>query len=169
MAKVYSTVPRGFSRFYILHLLKEKPMTGKEIIDEAVKRSGGAWKPSPGLVYPLLGRLLSENLIEEVAEGKFKITSKGEETLTQYVKIQEQIDKQLEVLRKLGFNALTTGKILVEETLDKIVGLTKFFHENLKKFSLETQEKLLTKYKEFLEKELEKIKEKEKQETAKNF
>jgi DNA-binding PadR family transcriptional regulator len=45
-------------------MLKEKPMTGKEIMDETSNRTEGAWKPSPGLVYPLLGKLLSEGLIE---------------------------------------------------------------------------------------------------------
>jgi DNA-binding PadR family transcriptional regulator len=32
-------IPRGFSRHYILNLLKEKPMTGKEIIDYAIYQS----------------------------------------------------------------------------------------------------------------------------------
>ena len=65
MSKVKGSVPRGFTRFYALHLLNSKPMTGKEIIIEAEKRSDGAWSPSPGLIYPLLGRLLRDELIEE--------------------------------------------------------------------------------------------------------
>ena len=160
MSKVYSSVPRGFSRFYILTLLKEKPMTGKEIIDETEKRSMGAWKPSPGLVYPLLGRLLSEGLIVEVEDGKFKITEKGEEALKQHTKVYEQIEKQLEVVRRLGFNMFTAGKIVLEDFLDRMASLTSTFHENLKKFSVETQRKILLKYKDFLEKELKKIEEK---------
>ena len=60
--RVGSVVPRGFSRYFILELLKKKPHTGKEIIDSAVKQSDGIWKPSPGLIYPLLGRLLDEGL-----------------------------------------------------------------------------------------------------------
>ena len=63
-----SVVPRGFSRFYVLSLLKERPMTGKEIMEETAMRTEGAWKPSPGLVYPLLGKLLSGGCIEEVEE-----------------------------------------------------------------------------------------------------
>ena len=35
--RVGSSVPRGFSRYYILELLQKKPYTGKEIIDNAVK------------------------------------------------------------------------------------------------------------------------------------
>ena len=54
--RVGSSIPRGFSRYYILELLQKNPHTGKQIIDNAVKESGGRWNPSPGLIYPLLGR-----------------------------------------------------------------------------------------------------------------
>ena len=68
--RVGSSVPRGFSRHFILETLKKKPHTGKEIIDFAIKQSEGKWKPSPGLIYPLLGRLLEEKLIQETTGGK---------------------------------------------------------------------------------------------------
>ena len=57
--RVGSSVPRGFSRHFILETLKKKPHTGKEIIDFAIKQTEGKWKPSPGLIYPLLGRPVS--------------------------------------------------------------------------------------------------------------
>lgn len=41
LARVGSAIPRGFSRHYILGLLEEEPMTGKEIIDRAILQSGG--------------------------------------------------------------------------------------------------------------------------------
>ncbi len=138
-------------------------MTGKEIIEEAEKRSGGIWKPSPGLVYPLLGRLLSEGLITETEEGKFKITKEGEESLNQRVKLQEQMEKQMEVLRRLGFQVLSIGKLMVEETLDKITWLASILHTDLKKTSKDTRKKILTKYKAFLEGELERLRKEEKQ------
>ena len=37
--KVGSSVPRGFSRYYVLDLLKTEPHTGKEIIDHAAQQS----------------------------------------------------------------------------------------------------------------------------------
>ena len=52
-------------------------MGGKEIIDYAIYESGGKWKPSPGLIYPMLGRLLEEGLISETENGKYKVTHKG--------------------------------------------------------------------------------------------
>ena len=56
--RVGSSVPRGFSRYFILELLKKNPHTGKEIIDYAVEQSNGIWKPSPGLIYPLLRKIV---------------------------------------------------------------------------------------------------------------
>ena len=97
--RVGSSVPRGFSRYYILELLKKKPHTGKEIIDTAVKQSEGIWKPSPGLVYPLLGRLLDEGLIEETNSGKYQITRKGKATADDLDAINDIVKKQLEIGR----------------------------------------------------------------------
>ncbi|MGH9983418.1 MAG: hypothetical protein ACRD8W_05610, partial [Nitrososphaeraceae archaeon] len=41
ISRVGSSIPRGFSRHYVLNLLKDAPMTGKEIIDKAVLQSDG--------------------------------------------------------------------------------------------------------------------------------
>ena len=72
--RVGSVIPRGFSRHYILGLLEKQPMSGKEVIGKAVLESEGLWKPSPGLIYPLLGRLLEEDLIEQTEDGRYKIS-----------------------------------------------------------------------------------------------
>ena len=87
--RVGSSVPRGFSRYFILELLKEKTYTGKEIIDYAVEQSNGIWKPSPGLIYPLLGRLLDEKLIEETKDGRYQLTKHGLETAQDVDKIND--------------------------------------------------------------------------------
>ena len=62
--RVGSVIPRGFSRHYVLTSIREAPMSGKELIDKAIAESGGIWKPPPGLIYPLLGRLIEEGLID---------------------------------------------------------------------------------------------------------
>jgi DNA-binding PadR family transcriptional regulator len=72
LSKVGSSIPRGFSRRYILELLTEQPMTGKEIIDKAIVQSQGKWRPSPGLIYPMPGRLLDEGLIAELENGQLE-------------------------------------------------------------------------------------------------
>jgi DNA-binding PadR family transcriptional regulator len=69
-------------RASILALLKERPMHGYEMIREIAERSGGAWKPSPGSVYPTLQLLEDEGLIESRTEGGkklFALTDSGRE------------------------------------------------------------------------------------------
>ncbi len=74
-----------FVRLYILHLLIERSHYGKELIDEIGMRLGGNWKPSPGMVYPMLFRLESEGYIygswtepEKRAIKRYRITKEGE-------------------------------------------------------------------------------------------
>jgi DNA-binding PadR family transcriptional regulator len=64
-----SVIPRGFSRHYILSSLRECPMSDKELIDMAVAEGGGVWKASPGEIYPILGRLIEEGLIDQMDDG----------------------------------------------------------------------------------------------------
>ncbi|MFJ4829140.1 PadR family transcriptional regulator [Streptomyces sp. NPDC088747] len=66
---------RGDVRASILALLKDRPMHGYEMIQEIAERSGGAWKPSPGSVYPTLQLLEDEGLIISEAEGGKKLFS----------------------------------------------------------------------------------------------
>ncbi|MDQ1040097.1 DNA-binding PadR family transcriptional regulator [Streptomyces sp. V3I8] len=66
---------RGDVRASILALLKDRPMHGYEMIQEIAERSGGAWKPSPGSVYPTLQLLEDEGLISSATEGGKKLFS----------------------------------------------------------------------------------------------
>ncbi|MGB2950694.1 MAG: PadR family transcriptional regulator [Rhodococcus sp. (in: high G+C Gram-positive bacteria)] len=63
---------RGDVRAAILVLLDESPMHGYELIQQIVARSDGAWKPSPGSIYPALSQLEDEGLvlIERIAGRK---------------------------------------------------------------------------------------------------
>jgi DNA-binding PadR family transcriptional regulator len=66
----------------VLALLEERPMHGYEMITEVDERTGGAWRPSAGSIYPTLQLLEDEGLIEGTeAEGKrrFELTEAGRE------------------------------------------------------------------------------------------
>ena len=147
--RVGSSVPRGFSRYFILELLEKKAHTGKEIIDYAVMKSNGLWKPSPGLIYPLLGRLLDEELIEETKDGKYKITKKGAETAQDVEKINVVIKKQLDVIFRLG----SVGRVIAIDLLEKMYMIGSMLNSNLANMTNEE----IQKYKKFLESELKKI------------
>ena len=161
MSKVKGSVPRGFTRFYALHLINIAPMTGKEIIVEAEKRSEGSWRPSPGLIYPLLGRLLRDELIEEVQGGKFSITPAGVRALEDHSRFQKQLDRQFALVQKLGLSMFTAGKLVAEESMDRILGVTHAMKERMSQGSSELQERFYEKYRDFLQSELSKLEEKE--------
>ena len=150
--RVGSSVPRGFSRYFVLELLKKRPQTGKQIIDYAVKQSQGTWKPSPGLIYPLLGRLLDDGLIEEIKDGKYQITRKGKVTSEDVDKINDIVKKQLDVL----FRVSNVGRFVAMDILEKIFTMGSVLSSNVENIT----EQEIKKYKKFLESELKKIDEK---------
>jgi DNA-binding PadR family transcriptional regulator len=155
LQRISSSIPRGFSRYYILSMLSEKPMTGKEIIDEAARRSKNQWKPSPGLVYPLLGKLMQEGLIDEV-DGRYMITDKGRSVLADANVVQDIIKRQLDVVMRLS----NLGIFLAKDILDRVISLGSLLAENIDKMSRQERER----YKEFLLSQLRKIEESESKE-----
>jgi len=63
---------RGDVRAAVLVLLDEAPRNGYQIIQELSERSDGAWRPSPGSVYPILQQLEDEVLVEISSTGSGK-------------------------------------------------------------------------------------------------
>src|SRR6266545_6020465 len=62
---------RGDVRTALLSLLADKPMHGYDLIRELEQRSGGAWRPSPGSIYPTLQLLEDEGLVtSQEQDGK---------------------------------------------------------------------------------------------------
>ncbi|HVD08380.1 MAG TPA: PadR family transcriptional regulator [Nitrososphaeraceae archaeon] len=147
IARVGSVIPRGFSRHYVLALLKEQPMTGKEIIDKAILQSDGKWKPSPGLIYPMLGRLLEEGLISETDSGKYRITSKGLE-IVDVDSVRGIMQKQLDVMLRVG----NVGKFMTMDLIDRMSTLGSTLSSNLDKMTVQERDK----YKQFLLSEIKK-------------
>jgi DNA-binding PadR family transcriptional regulator len=71
---------RGDVRAAILLLLEEEPRNGYGLMQEVESRSDGAWRPSPGSVYPALSQLEDEGLIAPAdgGDGKaFALTDAG--------------------------------------------------------------------------------------------
>ncbi|WP_407697752.1 PadR family transcriptional regulator [Streptomyces kaniharaensis] len=66
---------RGDVRASLLALLKERPMHGYEMIAEITERTGGAWRPSPGSIYPNLQLLEEEGLIVAEEVGGKRLVS----------------------------------------------------------------------------------------------
>jgi DNA-binding PadR family transcriptional regulator len=72
---------QGDLRYVILRLLEEKPRHGYEIIKALEERFGGAYAPSPGVVYPTLQMLEDQGYarVQPEADGKkvYEITDAG--------------------------------------------------------------------------------------------
>jgi DNA-binding PadR family transcriptional regulator len=152
-SRVGSAIPRGFSRQYILSLLREQPMTGKEIIDRATLQSDGKWKPSPGLIYPLLGRLVGDGLVTEDKDGKYHVTKKGIEITSDLESFSSVIQKQIDVMLRVG----NVGKFMAMDVIDRISAVGSALSANLESMTLEERNK----YKSFLQSELKKLEEQE--------
>ena len=147
--RVGSAVPRGFSRYYILELLNTKPHTGKEIIDAADLQSDGMWKPSPGLIYPLLGRLLDEGLIEETKDGKYQITKKGKATSDDLEIVNKIIKNQLDVLMRVK----NVGMFVAMDLIERMNMMGALLSSNVSKMTKDEMQK----YRKFLQSELQKL------------
>ncbi|CAN5349894.1 PadR family transcriptional regulator [soil metagenome] len=74
-------------RLLLLKLIEDQPRHGYDLIREIEERTGGAYAPSPGVVYPTLTMLDEMELIEEQkAEGAkkvFAVTPTGEAHLAE--------------------------------------------------------------------------------------
>ena len=75
----------GDLRMLVLHLISEKPRHGYEIIKAIEDLAGGAYAPSPGVVYPTLTLLEEIGQVSSTAEGarkSFTLTEAGAEALS---------------------------------------------------------------------------------------
>jgi DNA-binding PadR family transcriptional regulator len=71
---------RGDVRAAALVLLDEEPRNGYQLMQEIEERSDGAWRPSPGSVYPALAQLEDEGLVRtRESEGRrlYELTDSG--------------------------------------------------------------------------------------------
>ena len=73
-------IHRGDVRTAILLVLADEPMHGYQIMQAMSDRTGGAWRPSPGAVYPTIAQLEDEGLVTTQEEGGRRLvtlTSEG--------------------------------------------------------------------------------------------
>jgi DNA-binding PadR family transcriptional regulator len=91
---------RGEVRYLILAALADQPRHGYEIISEIETRTHGAYRPSPGTVYPTLQLLEELELVEaSEREGRkvYAITDAGREEL------EEHKDEIEDAYERLGY------------------------------------------------------------------
>jgi DNA-binding PadR family transcriptional regulator len=77
----------GDLRFVVLALIAEAPRHGYELIKELEDRTGGAYRPSPGVIYPTLSLLEDEGFIRpvtgEAGRKLYEATDEGRAALAE--------------------------------------------------------------------------------------
>ena len=92
---------QGDLRLLLLKLIADKPSHGYELIKAVEESVGGAYSPSPGVVYPTLTHLedLGYTTVQEAEGGKklFAITPEGEAYLAEQsaaiAQLQARVDE----------------------------------------------------------------------------
>jgi DNA-binding PadR family transcriptional regulator len=86
-ARIGRFLEHGDLRFIVLALLAEQPRHGYELIKELEERTGGAYRPSPGVIYPTLSLLEDEGFVKpaggETGRKLYEVTEAGREALEQ--------------------------------------------------------------------------------------
>ena len=79
---------RGDIRTAVLAILAEEPGHGYDVIQRLEEKTQGAWRPSPGSVYPTLQLLEDEGLVRSVerdAKRVYEITDAGRAEATRRI------------------------------------------------------------------------------------
>ena len=96
-------------RLILLKLIEESPRHGYDLIREIEARSGGAYAPSPGVVYPTLTMLDDMDLIaEQKAEGAKKLFAITEAGSAHLAENAEQVAALFEKLAHLASHQART-------------------------------------------------------------
>jgi hypothetical protein len=97
----------------------------------------------------MLGRLLDEGLIEQMDDGRYKITSKGLAMIKDIESVQNVFQKQLEVLLRLG----NIGRFVTLDLLDRLSNIGTTLSANIGKMTQQERNR----YEQFLKRELSKV------------
>lgn len=87
-------VRKGNVRSAILSLLSRHSYNGYGLIGAIATHTDGAWRPSPGSIYPALAALQAEGLIASVGNGKrteFELTDAGRSYVADHAEEMAQV------------------------------------------------------------------------------
>lgn len=115
---------RGDVRNAVLALLAEGPMNGYQLITAIAERTEGLWRPSPGSIYPALGLLEDEGLIEPAggdsgkayrltADGRNHVEEHREELTEPWAKVARPHEGYLDVRKEIGQLGLAVQQVVL--------------------------------------------------------
>jgi DNA-binding PadR family transcriptional regulator len=89
---------RGLFKYIVLRYLEDRPYHGYEIIRALGHRFHGFYVPSPGTIYPRLGRLAESGYVTcEEKDGRkvYSITDAGRSFLAENAALEKEINERL--------------------------------------------------------------------------
>ncbi len=111
---------RGELRALLLKLLEGGAQHGYELIKQIEARTGGAYAPSPGVLYPTLAMLEDAGLISAASDGgrkQFALTDTGRAEIAEKA---EELDALLLRLEEEGKTRATTESGPVRRAMDNL-------------------------------------------------
>jgi DNA-binding PadR family transcriptional regulator len=100
----------GELRLVLLKLIADEPRHGYDLIRAIEEMTGGAYAPSPGVIYPTLTMLEDMGLIEEqAADGARKAFAATAEGKAHLAERQEEVDALIARLTGLGEDKKKAG------------------------------------------------------------
>lgn len=122
---------RGDVRDAILALLAEGPRNGYQLMSEIAERSDGVWRPSAGSVYPALGLLEDEGLIEQVEgdsgktyalteAGRAHVAERGEDLTDPWARVAGPRRGRLDVRGEVHQLGLALRQVAMAGTEEQI-------------------------------------------------
>jgi DNA-binding PadR family transcriptional regulator len=97
-------------RFLLLDLIAEKPRHGYELIKAIEEKFGGAYSPSPGIIYPMLTLFEETGLATVATEGTRKLYSITEEGKKELEENRGAVDEMLHRMAAVGSAARPTER-----------------------------------------------------------
>ena len=98
--KQTARVPRGYLRFQVLTMLREKPLSGSEITDRIERETDGEYRPGSGSLYPVLKKLYTSGFTEKlpIEDGvyRYRLTDRGKSFFEEHFDIMDEVRKRLD-------------------------------------------------------------------------
>ncbi len=118
-------VRRGDVRSAILDVLSREPMNGYQIIQQISERTGGAWKPSPGSVYPTVQQLEDEGLVaghEVDSRRVLDLTDEGRDYVEQHPDEMKATWRPFEAASEKGGSEATATSGDLKPVVGQVMG-----------------------------------------------
>jgi DNA-binding PadR family transcriptional regulator len=111
----------GELRLVLLKLIADKPRHGYDLIRAIEERTGGAYAPSPGIVYPTLTMLSEMGQIEEqLAEGARKLFAVTPEGTAHLAEHEAEVAAMLSRLDALGAMRERTDAVPIRRAMHNL-------------------------------------------------